>query len=80
MWLYTNTQYQNNSTDISALLAAATDITPIVQSGNTYYGDFTMPLTSAQYLYIIYDYRNKVAKTDLCYDASSSKTACCGCL
>jgi hypothetical protein len=80
MWLYTDTQYQNNSTDISALLAAATDITPVVQSGNTYYGDFTMPLTSAQYLYIIYDYRNKVAKTDLCYDASSSKTACCGCL
>ena len=79
-WLYTNTEYQNNSTDISALLAASNVITPITTSGSTSYGDFTMPLYSEQYLYIIYDYRNKTARTDLCYDAASSKTACCGCL
>lgn len=80
MWLYSDTEYQNNSADISTLLAAATNITPIASAGNTYYGDFTMPVTNSQYLYIIYDYRDKTISTDLCYDAASSKIACCGCL
>jgi hypothetical protein len=78
-WFYSNVLYENNQTDISALLAASTDITPIVNSGDANYGDFSMPLTSALHLYIIYDYRKKNTTTNLCYNATNADDACCRC-
>lgn len=79
-WHWNNTLYENNQADISALLAASTDITPIVNDGDANYGDFTVPNTSASYLYIIYDYRRKNTVTNLCYNATDADDACCRCL
>ena len=78
-YLRTNTLYQNNPTDINALLAAATTATPIVTTGapSLYSANFVMPNTGSN-LYIIWDYRNSSSNT-LCFSASTIQDACCNC-
>jgi hypothetical protein len=66
---------------MQALLSASTNATPIVSSngGNTYTAEFTMPSSTDEYLYLIYNYR-KPSEVELCYDASSTFAVCCECI
>jgi len=79
-YLRTNTVYQNNSSDINSLLAAATTITPIVTSAapDIYSANFTMP-NSGNNLYMIWDYREPTSEV-LCYSTLNNQDACCGCV
>lgn len=73
-----NTLYGNNPGDIAALLAAASEATPITGSGGYHSSTFTVP-SVGDYLYLIWDYRNSEAIT-LCYSDIDQEDACCGCL
>ena len=77
-YLRTDTLYENNQPDISALLAASINITPIINTGapDVYSAQFTMPSTGT-YLYLITDYRDSTA-VNLCYSAVL-EDACCDC-
>lgn len=78
-YLRTNTLYNNNTTEINALVAASNTATPILGSGDYYYADFNVG-TSDNYLYLIWDFRNSVP-VDLCYSATADgiTTICCEC-
>jgi hypothetical protein len=78
-YLRTNTLYNNNSADIISLLGAAT-LFPAPPSGGVgrYFETFTMPTSTDQYLYLIYDYRVPTTVT-LCHSNTSADDACCGC-
>ena len=82
-YLRTNTLYNNTPSQIKTLLDAASvnNITP-TGSTPTFQGDFTMPATG-QYLYLIWDYRERVSK-QLCYSnplaGGSTQDACCNCI
>jgi len=76
-FLRSDTLYENNPTDINALLAAATEVTPSAVDANTFSGSFTMPDTTEQYLYIIYYYRNG-SEQSLCF-GTSRFDVCCDC-
>jgi len=67
----------NTPVDITAMLAAATQITPVTGGPDLYEGTFTMPTSSGEVLYLIYDYRDKQQVT-LCYGATEVD-ACCDC-
>ena len=75
-YLMSNTLYGQNN--IEALLAAATDITPVTGSGTFHSGTFTVP-TIANYLYLIWDYRNS-QPLSLCYSDVDHENACCQCI
>ena len=83
-YLRTNTLYNNNDTEIQALLAETITnpnggiATPIINTGapTTYSANFNMPSTGS-YLYLIWDYRT-ITEIDLCSGATISD-ACCGC-
>ena len=77
-FLYTtsNTLYQNNQVDITALLAAATDITPLTNTLNQWKGTFTTP-TLFNYLYLIWDLRSTTI--DLCFSIEDCTVACIEC-
>ena len=75
-YLMSNTLYGEN--DIAALLAASTDITPVTGSGTFHSGTFTVP-TIANYLYLIWDYRNS-QPLSLCYSDVDHQNACCQCI
>lgn len=80
-YLRSNTLYENNNTDIKALLAATSIASPIIPPslGNTFFNaQFNMPLTG-DYLYLVWDYRNSTS-IDLCYDLSDAFLACCDCV
>jgi hypothetical protein len=76
-YLRSNTLYANNPAGISSLLAASTVVAPITGGSGVYSGSFTVP-SSGQYLYLIWDYRNSLPLT-LCYSATTTQDACCGC-
>jgi len=76
-YLRSNTLYANNPAGISSLLAASTVVAPITGSAGVYSGSFTVP-NSGQYLYLIWDYRNSLP-LELCYSATTTQDACCGC-
>lgn len=80
-YLRTNTLYNNTPSQIKTLLDTATSITP-TGSTPTFQGDFTMP-AAGQYLYLIWDYRERVSK-QLCYSnplaGGSTQDACCNCI
>jgi len=78
-YLRTTTLYDNNDTDIQALLAASNIITPNSGSSPLYYADFTVPASSlGQYLYLIWDLRNAIL-AELCYASTNIIDACCDC-
>lgn len=76
-YLRSSTLYSNTPTDIASLIAASTPVIP-VGSGSVFSGSFTMPTSTDQYLYLIYNYRKPVAIT-LCYSNTSADDACCTC-
>ena len=76
-YLRSNTLYANTSAGISSLIAASTVVAPITGSAGVFSGSFTVP-NSGQYLYLIWDYRNSLP-LELCYSATSTQDACCGC-
>ena len=80
-YLRSNTLYENNSTDINALLTASSSnvltVTPSTLGSLLYTGNFTMPNNLNDYLYLIYDYRLGLA-ANLCSGANAAG-ACCSC-
>jgi hypothetical protein len=78
LFLRTNTLYDETVADIKTLLTFATQITPVTGGPDLYQGSFTMPTSSDQYLYLIYDYRDKQEAT-LCYSAVGITDVCCNC-
>jgi hypothetical protein len=80
-YLRSNTLYENNPTDIAALLSASSSnvlsVTPNTLGSLLYTGDFTMPNNSNDYLYLIYDYR-LAQSAELCSGVTSAG-ACCSC-
>jgi hypothetical protein len=76
-YLRTDTVYPNTSIGIAALLAASTEVSPIVGTAPTYSGSFIMP-TNGQYLYLIWDYR-KSLPLELCYSTVGVAGSCCFC-
>jgi len=78
MYLRSNTLYANNQTDVLNLIAAATSAAPITGGPDVYQGDFTMPPTNDQYLYLIWDLRDKT-QIDLCLSLVDAEDACCNC-
>jgi hypothetical protein len=79
-YLRSDTLYENNTADINTLLSLSTDITPIntTSAPSTYSASFTMPSTTDEYLYLIWDYRQST-EIVLCYSADDTLDACCGC-
>ena len=78
-YLRSDTLYNNNSSDIRALMVASTIPTPTnpPSGGNTdYNATFAMPSTG-DYLYLIWDYRDSTP-IDLCYGVDVY-AACCSC-
>lgn len=77
-FLRSNTLYGNTIAEIETLLDLAfpNTITP-TGSAPTFQGDFVVPATG-QYLYLIWDYRERESK-QLCY-STSSDDACCNCV
>jgi hypothetical protein len=76
-YLMSNTLYNNNTEDISALLSLATTATPNEGGGTNNYAEFTVPALN-NYLYLIWDFRASVPVT-LCYSNVSLKDSCCNC-
>ena len=72
-----NTLYQNNQVDITALLAAATDMAPLTNTLNQWKGTFTTP-SLFNYLYLIWDLRQSTS-IKLCYDAEDCSGVCGPC-
>jgi len=70
------TLYQNNQVDITTLLAAATDITPLTNTLNQWKGTFSTPFLS-NYLYLIWDLRSTAI--ELCFSAEDCTAACIEC-
>jgi hypothetical protein len=78
-YLRSSTLYNNNDVDMQAMLAAASIATPIVNIGDIYYADFTVPLSSnGNYLYLIWDLRDTYP-VELCYSDVSEFDVCCNC-
>ena len=78
-YLRTSTFYDNNATDINALLSASTNVTPISSqtNPNQFVANFTLP-AGGSFLYIVWDYR-KSNSQKLCYSSTSTTDACTGC-
>ncbi len=78
-YLRTSLYYGNNATDINALLAASTNVTPISSEVNPtqFLSKFTLP-PGGQFLYLIWDYRNSTSSS-LCYSTVGAQDACTGC-
>jgi hypothetical protein len=78
-YLRSNTLYTNTTTEINALLSASSNATPILGGPNSYYADFTVPIsTSGQYLYLIWDLRS-AEPVELCYSEENTFDLCCDC-
>ena len=88
MYLASNTLYGNNSTDLSAMLALiktqapTTTLIPSTQ-GITSSATFTVPLTSYDYLYLVWDLRLKPLSL-ICQKAGTQialnlQAVCCDC-
>ncbi len=78
-YLRSNTLYVNTPAQMQTLFNASTNATPLVTSngGNTYTAEFTMPSSTDEYLYLIYNYR-RPTELELCY-GTSEYNVCCEC-
>ena len=76
-YLMSDTLYANNSTEINALLSAATTASPNLGGGTSNYAEFIVPALQ-DYLYLIWDFRAAVPVT-LCYSTIGVEDACCNC-
>ena len=82
-YLESNTLYQNNATDINALVAASTQTnTNFAGQPTVFNGQFARGLSNTTYLYMIWDYRN-LTSVQLRYQAGTADliadrfNACC---
>jgi len=77
-YLRSDTLYENNTSDINALITASITASPIDDSAAlaVYSATFEMPVTG-DYLYLIWDYRTPLAAF-LCSEATAD-AACCDC-
>lgn len=77
-YLRTDTLYENNSTDINALVAASNNETSTIgtEGDPVFKSNFVMPSTG-DYLYLIWDYR-KSTSAELCL-GDTIESACCDC-
>ena len=78
-YLRTDTLYENNATDINALVAASfNEISSIIgtEGDPVFKSNFVMPSTG-DYLYLIWDYR-KSTSVELCL-GDTIEAACCDC-
>ncbi len=79
MWLNTDTDYDNTSSDLLALVGAANSLTPTSTSyGVEHEATFTMPTGAYEYLYLVWDLRRQ-PESFICFDASSLADVCCEC-
>lgn len=79
-YLRTDTLYENNATDINALVAASfNEISSIIgtEGDPVFKSNFVMPSTG-DYLYLIWDYR-KSTSVELCL-GDTIESACCDCI
>jgi hypothetical protein len=81
-YLRSNVLYANTSIDINTLIGLSSYATPITGGPIIYGANFTVPSTSSgNYLYLIWDLRQSVAK-ELCYTDDSGEVPealCCTC-
>ncbi len=73
----TNAVYPNTPTGINNLLAGSASVALSGVGTTNTSGTFTMPAGVTQKLYVVYDYRDKSASTNLCYNSSKPELACC---
>lgn len=79
-----NVLYNNTPPEIADLINVSNIASPIGNSGDIYYADFTVPSSGAgEYLYLIWDLRNSTS-TQLCYSdpattADPVADSCCNC-
>ena len=82
-YLRTNAFYDNNPSEINALIEASAYATPITGGPTIYGADFTVPsYSSGNYLYLIWDLRQSNAE-QLCYTDDSAEVPdglCCTCI
>jgi len=79
-YLRTDTLYENNSTDINALVAASFNEIPSIigtEGDAVFKSNFIMP-SAGNYLYLIWDYR-KSTSVELCL-GNTIEEACCDCI
>ena len=77
-YLRSNTLYNNNTADIQSLLNASIEAVPLSGGPDTFQAPFVMPNTNDQYLYLIYDYRDRT-ELELCYSDIDEQDVCCNC-
>ncbi len=81
-YLRSNVYYANTPSQINALIAASSYATPITGGPIIYTADFIVPSSSlGNYLYLIWDLRQSIAK-ELCYTDDSAEVPtilCCEC-
>ena len=79
-FLRSSTLYGNITSEIIALLAASTSVTPIENNSPEFFATFTMPSgATGDNLYLIYDYRDST-RVQLCYSTVDLNDVCCvGC-
>jgi hypothetical protein len=79
-YLRTNTLYENNVSDISAMIAASSVASPNVTIYNVNYAEFSTPDTvDGDTLYLIWDLRDSVP-VQLCYSENDPIASCCDCI
>ena len=78
-YLRTDTVYQNTPSNITSLLSASIEATPLNTAGapTLYSANFGLPV-GGNNLYIIYDYRESTSQS-LCYSSTTLDDACCNC-
>lgn len=79
--LSSNTLYANTVADMTALLAAASEIVPITNPSTAIFQatETAFAMSGANdYLYLVWDFRN-ATEDQLCYSAVSADDACCNC-
>lgn len=76
-YLRTNSYYDNTPGDIAILLSLASTATPLLGGGTYNYAQFNAG-SSADFLYLIWDFRSSTP-VDLCYSVDSTSEVCCDC-
>ena len=75
-YLRSSVLYNNNSTDMNALLAASNLAAPNIGSGSINYADFIVPSSGyGNYLYLIWDFRT-ATPVELCQGVSLTDVCC----
>ena len=82
-YLRSTFNYQNNPASIAGLINDITTAGQFLTTDSSlapskYFGTFTMPNNTDEYLYLVYDLRSST-QLQMCYSPTSASDACCGC-